>query len=64
MAETPLFDSGITIDQIRQMHLETQLGLQECKRILTLEAINEAIKNAKTFEEAKPALLALIGAVL
>ena len=64
MAETPLFNSGVTMDMIRQMHLDTQMGLQECKRILTLEAINDAIKEAKSFEDAKPAILALIGIVL
>lgn len=62
--DVPMFENGVTIEKIKEMREETGMGLQQCKRILTLEAINTSVRNAKTWDEAKPALLALIGQIL
>jgi hypothetical protein len=55
------FDAGITIEQVRALVEETQMGLVQCKNILMRRAIYKAIAEAESFEDAKPAILALIG---
>jgi hypothetical protein len=55
------FKDGVDFEAVKAWREATGMGLQESKRELTRQAIYEAVAKAESFEEAKPALLTLIG---